>query len=248
MSERQPDKTEKLAKAKRIPLSEAEISALSAERARTGVDVAALYRALPEPRNGLKPHTIWQWLDGKTKSARLDHYRIVLETWRAIPDAPVLDGEVLGLGKLEMSGDKVVLSDKARAQFRKWQEASGVGAVALLKSALRDGETLPKGLKPAMILQWMSGATKVAKPEHLEFVVREWAKAAERNLEWVEISSETLARFREMREDGLLPGKIFKDAKYAPDGLSPPMISRWLSGRTTRARKDHLKWVLGRSG
>lgn len=173
----------KRSKAPRMALGEAEIEALAAERRRTGVDVAALYRAIPEPRKGLKPHTIWQWLDGKVKSAGVDHYHMVLETWRSLPDVPQLDGETLGLGHLEMKGNKVVINDAISARLREWQKASGVGALELLKSAWRAGEIIPEGLKARTVTQWIRGETNVARPDHLEFVATRWREAAEREPE-----------------------------------------------------------------
>ena len=169
---------------------------------------------------------------------------MVLNAWRAMPDRTVLDGEALGLGPLEMRGDKVALGDQVRAQLKAWQDASGIGAVRLLKDAEREGATLPQNLKPPMIVQWISGATKIARPEHLEFVALRWAKAAERGLDWVEITAVELERLKALREAGLLPSRILKNAPDKPDGLTSAVISNWLSGKVKRARKDYLEWVI----
>lgn len=229
-----------------MKLSTNELKALKVERERTGVDVVALYRVIPNCPEGLWPHTIWHWLDGKAGSARIDFYKTVLATWQALPDAPMLEGEALGLGPLIQQGDRVVLNDTARERLRELQDASGLGAVRLLDEAAQDGQTIPEGLKHTAILQWMNGATQSAKAAHLAFVVERWREAAARGLEWVDLTPEIQAQLIPMREAGLIPGKILNDAPDKPDGLTPAIISRWLSGKVKRVRVDYLEWVLGR--
>jgi len=227
-------------------LTAADLEALRAERERTGVEVAALYRGIPDCPAGLKPHTIWHWLDGKVGSARIDFYKTVLAAWRSLPDAPLLEGEALGLGPLVQHGDRVALSEDARGRLRELQDASGIGAVKLLDEAARDGHMIPDGLKHSTILQWMSGATQSAKARHLAFVVGRWQEAAARGLEWIDLTPDIQAQLAPLRAAGLLPSKILNDAADKPDGLTPAIISRWLSGKVKRVRVDYLEWVLGR--
>lgn len=45
--------------------------------------------------------------------------------------------------------------------------------------------------------------------------------------------------------NGQLPSKIL-EGQSPPPGLSPYMISSWLSGHSKTAIKDHIDWVLDR--
>lgn len=229
-----------------MPLRQSELDALRAEIVRTGIDVVGLFRVMDAPPAGLMPYTVQNWFAGHATTARRDYYAAVLGAWRGLPDIDILDGEALGLGTLEYDGGSVVLNEAVRRRLKEWQDASGMGAVNLLSKAKADGLVIPVGLKHTNIHQWLSGATKSAEPEHLAFVAKAWADASERGLVWIELNDDIRAELTPLREAGLIPSRILKNAPDKPDGLTPAVISNWLSGKSRRLRKDHLDWVLQR--
>jgi DNA-binding Xre family transcriptional regulator len=55
-----------------------------------------------------------------------------------------------------------------------------------------------------------------------------------------------LAEIRGYFESGLLPSRIFIDAKDAPEGLNPRVVSLWLSPKPPKIPAKHLAYVLER--
>lgn len=233
----------------RMPLTPERIAALEHERRRSGVELPTLLRQMT--LRGESPPSITvigNWFRGSVQCANRAHYDAVLKAWKSCPTPSALNPQEFGLEELEIVRGRVVLTDAVRTRLHDLRQRSGQGIAAMLKDAMRNGEDIPKGLNFSVIQQWLNGVTQTAKHEHFGFVMRHWSKTAAqgKSLHWTEMSREIAEQLRPMREAGLIPSRIFVDADDVPDGISPAMISSWVTGNSKRLRSDHLEWVLKR--
>lgn len=104
--------------------------------------------------------------------------------------------------------------------------------------------TPPPGLTFSVLASWMYGNVATARKEHLEFVLSEWARLAERP-ELVTLTPEIMDTLKAYRDlDGLFPSRVVS-GRNIPRGLHPAKVSAWLSGQRT-AKREHLEFVLAR--
>lgn len=230
-----------------VPITPEIAADLSAERERTGVGPAALYREAETTPEGLGPQTVSQWMNGAQKTARRDHLDWALACWRSLPDLTQPDPAALGLSGYEMHKGRIVLTDEIRDRLRALQQRSGKGPEALLSWAKRCGLDVPKGLAASQPAQWMSGAIGAMKPDHLVFIIEAWERACTGEPSpRGGLRDEDLELLCRHREDGFLPGAAFEGAQDVPEGLTVYVVANWLTGQARTVRSDHLEWVKAR--
>jgi hypothetical protein len=72
----------------RVQITAERMATLRAERDRTGIaSMALLWGTQDERPEGLSATLINSWLEGRTKSARQDHWVYTVERWQRLPDA-----------------------------------------------------------------------------------------------------------------------------------------------------------------
>lgn len=208
---------------------------------RSGVGARALLRGRrKEQPEGLTARLLASWLAKTPKRARRDHLDFALSRWRVL---------------IDHGRDRSPVTESYLKRLQRHRERSGVEPAGLFDGA----NGLPEGLSLGMVRQWLGGNIASARKDHMDYVLARWSAmpdaappdpvATEPEQEDVRITldarhREALRRYRDMR---LLPGAVLGGSHDdRPDGLSAAVISGWLSGRTSRAREDHLNWVLTR--
>lgn len=85
-----------------------------AEKARTGLGaIAALHSIDPRPK-GLTASAIEHWLSGKPQTVNAEHYTLILNAWRALPDnAPTKRRP------LKTSSGRIEVNEDMRAMLRR---------------------------------------------------------------------------------------------------------------------------------
>lgn len=120
---------------------------------------------------------------------------------------------------------------------------TGVSARALLERS----EDCPSGLTEPVIKCWLSGGTKSARKDHLDFVFRAYARDELTNLsdEWFTVTPEIIATLRGYVErTGKGPVDILHGAWDKPEGLTSETVRRWLEGGAKTGRKEYLAYIL----
>jgi len=131
---------------------------LRCEHERAGVGPYTLLRRSVGVPEGLKGHAIAGWLSGQTATANSEYLDFVLDLWRAQPSLPA---------KAE---PRVPIDAAVRGSLHAERNRTGVGTTLMF-----DGTKYrPDGLNAYMIRSWISGQTKTARRDHLEFVLKAW--------------------------------------------------------------------------
>jgi hypothetical protein len=82
-------------------------SALLVEKARTGLGAIAVLKSIDPCPTGLTAGAIEHWLSGKPQTVNAEHYMLILNAWRALPDnAPIKRRpRKITSGRVEVSED-----------------------------------------------------------------------------------------------------------------------------------------------
>ena len=80
---------------------------LLAEKARTGLGAIAVLKSIDPRPKGLTASAIEHWLSGKPQTVNAEHYTIILNAWRALPDNAPTKRRPLKTtsGRIEVSED-----------------------------------------------------------------------------------------------------------------------------------------------
>jgi hypothetical protein len=89
-------------------------SALLAEKARTGLGAIAVLRSIQPPPKKPSASAIEHWLSGKPQTVNAEHYTLILNAWRALPDnAPTKRRP------LKITSSRIEVSEDMRATLRR---------------------------------------------------------------------------------------------------------------------------------
>ena len=208
-------------------------------RAQSGIGPTALLRgqrdAIPD---GLTAEQVRRWLSGEVQQVRRDHLDWVRRRWRK-----------LAHGRHR----RVAIRQKDVDALNQAYARTGVSADALLRAA----EDPPDNLTGGMIAKWMTGLTKTAREDHLDFVLHLWRALpdahpgdvrARQCADAVRLDDALRRHLKaRKRETGLGPQALLKWAEAngepIPDDLTVAKANNWLSGRARYARRHHLDWV-----
>jgi hypothetical protein len=161
-------------KCPRIVITEEMRQTLIRERERTGATIRFRVRRDPNLPSGLTPALISNWLNGRIRSARPDHWEFVMSWWRSLPDA------LPGHAPKRRSDDRdgyAPIPETTLAALRAERTRTGIGPVRLFGRM----KVRPDGLNDSMIRAWLAGQTKSARPEHVAFVLEAWRALPDRS-------------------------------------------------------------------
>ncbi|MCG8532135.1 MAG: hypothetical protein MI749_15935, partial [Desulfovibrionales bacterium] len=202
---------------------------LKAHRDRTRVGGINLLKNAGNVPDGLTHSVVNSWLyvnvDRSHRTVRIDHLNFVLKAWSSLPD---------------YSHELVCLDPETVERLRTYHQNTDILIPDLLK--IMPGQ--PDGLRADMVHQWMSGKYRNVRQDHLEFVLKAWARVPQ--YEFVTITPEILDRLRDYKDQtGLGPMAILRGTRgRCPKGLRADHIKTWLKGTNKKVRKEHLEFVL----
>lgn len=138
----------------RIPLTSDMITALRAEKDRTGVGAIALLKANRETAlEGLKAPHIEHWLGGRVKTVDSVEYKFVLAAWKTLETAQWID-----------------LTSELRAELIEAQKRSGITPEMIM----RWGNDVPEGLTVGKIKAVLDGTSKSILTCYIGFLLIAW--------------------------------------------------------------------------
>ena len=224
---------------RREPLPPTTVEQLRHHAERTGVGAMKLLRGAKNKPAGLKSDMVIRWMTGKLREAAPDHVAYILARWAALP-----------------TNNRIPLTQDMREQLRAEFLRTGGGPVLLLKRATNT----PHGLTSQIIQDWMSDRPKpnTASETHWRYVMDRLGALPDciatstrltgtGNKLKIEIAADDLAELRHHRERTGIGGAILlRNASDKPAGLTPTMISNWLSGRVNKAVPELVAYVLAR--
>lgn len=236
-----PDSTTQAATArtpgsKRASISDETLAKIRYEIDRSGIGVMRLLRGAQDRPDGLTVQIIDSWLHGRVRSASPDHVTYVINRWAALP-----------------TNRLIPLTPEMAEALEAELTRTGMGPVTILKRAV----AIPVGLTWQVILSWVNQSTRTVSELHWTDVTRRLSEMPDCSLaapssrvgrkERHDISESDLDELRHHRLRTEIGGAILlKNAPYKPVGLSPSMISRWLSGVAKTAKPEHIAYVLMR--
>lgn len=214
--------------ADRIALTPDMISALRAQRERTGVSVPGLVKNHLDPTRGITVRLVHCWMLGILEGVCLERYAHVLETWQGLPDRD--DAYVFHTPAV-----RTIME----AEIRR----TGI-SIPELVSGLTD---MPDGLTFNRIRNFYCGQLKRLPRAHMDYIMSTLKALPDTNFEAIPLTPDILEMLRAHAvRTGKGPSALLRAARDKPDGLSSPLIHTWLSGKTVTARRDHLDYVLKR--
>ena len=221
MTGKDKDKTE------RISLSKAHVELLRSEIARTGAGpqqiLRGLFRQTPE---GLSSNQIRNWAEGRTKTARRDHFDWVLALYAAY---------TTDIGMVPFTE---AMQSELKREIRRSQTTP-----ARLFRALK-GE-MPKGLQSHTVLQWSRTPPQNIREAHFNWVLSQYQMLPDKAGR-IPLTPKMLAQLTAAAKRTGASGHTLLQTTRGPvpDGLTPVVVNRWLSGKTANARTDHWEFVL----
>lgn len=135
--------------------------------------------------------------------------------------------------------ERTQITDGLLHTLKGHQERTGIGPATLL-SGCKDR---PGCLTGALIRSWMSGSTKSARRDHLEFVLRRWASLKDDPT--IPITSSMRRELKaHIDRTGLGVHSLLKGRDNVPEGLTGPKAVHWHQGKQKRVREDHWCYVM----
>lgn len=222
MTDNTKDKTDKIA------LSKAHIELLRSEIARTGAGPQQLMRGLSrEKPEGLSSALIRNWAEGRTATAKRHHWDWVLDRYAAYAPDPSL---------IPLTAE---MKSELDAEIRRTQTVPA----KLFRTV---GEaTTPSGLKAHSVRNWLIYPQQSVRESDYNWVMNAYQELPDRPYR-IELDPEMLTRIKaEAIRTGASGHSLLKYANgQAPDGLTPVVINRWISGKGATARSDHWAFVM----
>lgn len=219
---------------------------LRALRDKTGIGPYALLRGhrsvMPD---GLSGAAIASWIVGNRKAVRRDQLDFVIALWE----------RQAGFGT-----NRIALTQEHLDAIRKHRQRTGVELKTLFRASFKP----PAGLTVQMVQNWLQGAVKTVRKDHLDFVLSTWRGlpdvfrpdpqrfgVADYEIARgrIIISRGISDRLHELRaQSGCSGTELFNEARRKsraiPDGLTVPEIARWLSGQAKSVDPAHLLFVV----
>lgn len=187
---------------------------------------------------------VQNWLSGVNKTAEWSHFEIILNAYVGLDDwHPTSD-----VRRPHLTSQRVAVTSALCDQIKEHINRTGRSIPLLLKAQAPN--TVPAGLNYVRVQRWLSGATKTAHPEHIDYIVSCYERLPDRTQAEsgarMVITPSTVNRFRHMRErSGISPSQLlarFDETK--PAGLSGHIISSWMAGSVKTAETGYVEFVL----
>ena len=221
-----------------VTLTKKQIGMLMAEAERTGIKAGSLLARAADPP--VSAATVYSWLYGKTRTARVSDFEYVLSLWRSMPDA----------GQIPLPGQgaavRIPLTQEIVAELQAMKEKSGLGPIPLFEWAAKQGISIPPGVSAQALGACMRFSNKTVDPQLLSFALETWRAALAYAARPVPIEGWARTSLLRSRDVGFLSERLFEGAIDVPEGLNAGVVSGWLDGCAPEAQKNHLDWVLKR--
>jgi hypothetical protein len=141
-----------------------------------------------------------------------------------------------------MNDETVAITNEIKQKLKREKLRTGLSAIALFKSEI----DIPIGLTSGVVNRWLSGLTKTASRNHLDYVIGKWSdrqddagrvsidgsrtitrgrKFPKPSEEWINVTDEMAAHLRaEFVRTGVDYTSMLDDVSEVPDGLSSRII------------------------
>ena len=127
------------------------IETLRNERERTSTGPQALLKGRDDIPEGLNAAMVTHWLGGRVKNVDKDHFAYVLKLWFA-----------------ELTNPTVQIDAALLEKMRDGMQASGLTPEIIIRMS----RELPSGLTAGKIKYILSGTTKSARADHIDYLKR----------------------------------------------------------------------------
>lgn len=198
-----------------------------------------LLRGAKDKPDELKSDMVRRWMAGQVRDAVPSHVDYILARWSALP-----------------TNKRIPLTPDMRALLNAEFRRTGIGPVVVLKRA----PDVPSGLTHQIIQAWASDRPKpnTVSETHWAYVIKrlgslpDFVAATPQFVETehqrkVEITANEFAELHHHRQrTGIGGAVLLRDANDKPAGLTPGMISAWLSREAKRAAPGLVAYVLAR--
>lgn len=132
------------------------------------------------------------------------------------------------------------ITPEIRTRLLEYKDNTGVGINKLLNEA----SNVPEGLTPGRIGGWLSGVTKNAYKDHLDFALTEWQKYPQ--YEFVRVTEDQRKELLfHKKRTGISPAALlWKHRGEYPEGLSDSLIKSWMKSGKRKTPKKYIDYVL----
>lgn len=193
---------------------------------RTAVGETRLLRDKKDIPVGLNKTRIKNWLQGRLRSAQLNHVNYVLDLWETFPDADM----------------RIPITPEIRDKLLGLVLNTNIKAKTFIKETRGRA---PKNFKSIEIASWIDGKAKSASRIHLEFFMNELENIQKCRKKFVVISTDVRNQMLfEQQRTRISSTALLKEQNDLPEGLIKSWVAGWLSGRIVMAEEFHLDYVL----
>jgi len=144
-----------------------------------------------------------------------------------------------------ISMSRIPLTNEIKDELTSLYAETGLSPATLLRGA----PNRPKGVSSRLIRQWMRGEAKTADEALLDYVLTLWrsirAKGKNDTIERVSITPTIrgeLTRLKDTTGKGAM--SLLAGRKDKPEGLKSNIVTAWLNGTATTAKKSHLTYMM----
>ncbi len=215
-----------------VPITEDILKELRDLRKKTFTEPGALLSDAKSLPLGLTVCKVENWLKGLLKTAQEDHLEFVIKEWKKLPQTRVHPFKT----------NHKPITPQILEHLKGLKKETGVDTCALLHG--RNNE-IPEGLNSAVINTWLRGKAKIAKREHLNYVIRLWEEIEHNKHRWVTVTKKQLEHFHHHRvRTGVEPSTLLRISATPPYKLDIKLLSRIITGNTRCVRENHLEYII----
>ncbi len=213
------------------------IDILKAAGKQTGCNAKAIIDVGGTLPIGLTESRITQILEGEITTFAEEEYEYIIKSLKKVPKER---SYTAASQQPAEEKEHVIIDEETFVLLQELREKTDIGVVALLNRA----KNAPEDLKASTAQNWISGKSKKARRDHLDFLLQEWRKYSQ--YEFVELTAEIPKELLGYEEStGIGPQALLRGTqKERPEGLSSDIIKRWLKAPKDKVRKDYLEFTL----
>jgi len=206
---------------------------LKGYRARSQIGVARLFKTAQNLPDNLTPSMVNRWFSGKQKTVRHDHLEFVLRLWASMPEDSARQHNAARRGLKAIPCDTL-------ERLKDLKTKSGLGGETII--AMGDA---PEGLNANIINNWFSGVTGSARPEHLDFVLKQLEEYCAQKSAKIDFSADMRMMLEKHRKrSGVSQGELMKEVKDIPEGLTTAHITKWINNPPKMINANHYAFIL----
>lgn len=175
----------------RKPFTEAMRETLLEEFRRTGLTIPDMLRGAKGKAAGINANTISRWRnDPGLRTVSAEQWDGVMSLFRSLPDMRIAEAHPISnaspkplpqrVGKLPSKDwnrpDHHIISDEVYQELHRQKTRTGLSGARMLAGA----SDIPVGLTSAMVMNWLTGTTRSALPEHVAYVLARYSALPDR--------------------------------------------------------------------